>query len=103
MLLFVIVKKNFPRELLEEEEVHFVQAPVDQELQGENFEDRANDPMEEDNDDNNTIEEDEEDVINRFIRDTFNNVGIGDDGNQRASEPLNEGLKISLLSTCCCC
>ena len=47
--MFVIVKRNHPRELLEEEDVQFVQARVDQEvLHGENIEDPANHPMEED-------------------------------------------------------
>ena len=59
-LLFVIVKRNFPRALLEEEEIQFVQSPVGQEvMHGEKFEDIANDPMEEDNDANNTVKEDE--------------------------------------------
>ena len=106
-LLFVIVKRNRPRALLEEEEVQFVQVHVDQEvLHGEIFCDRANDHMEADNDANNTIEED---GTNRFIYETFNNVGIYDDGSQfddaydipvlhRESEPIYEGLNISLLS-----
>ena len=68
--------------MLEEEEVQFVQAPFDQELHGENIKDRANDPLEKDNDANNTIKEYEEYETNRFIQETFHNVGINDDGNQ---------------------
>ena len=54
--------------MLEEEEAQFVQVPADQHvLNGENFEDQANDPMEEENDDNNIFEEDEEDCTYIFI------------------------------------
>jgi len=65
--------------------------------------------MEEDTDANyNIVEEDEEDGTNRFIQETFNKARMDDDGNQfdvfydipvlgRASAPLYEGLKISLL------
>ena len=61
--------------------MQFVQALVVQEiLHGENFKDRANDPMEEDNDANNIVKEDEEEGTNGFIQETFNNVGIDDDG-----------------------
>ena len=74
--MFVIVKIGPPRELLKEEEVQFVQAPIQK--HGENIEDQAIDPMEEVNDANNTVEED---GTNRFIQDTFNNAGMDDDGN----------------------
>ena len=85
--------------MLKEEELLFVQVLNSQELHGEKIEDRANDPVEEDNDANNTFEED---GTNRFIQDTFKNVRINDDGNQfdvaynihvlqRESEPLYEG------------
>jgi hypothetical protein len=38
--------------------------------------------MEEVNDANNAVEEQEEDGTNRFIHETFNNVGMDDDVNQ---------------------
>lgn len=63
--------------LLDEEEVVVVQAHIQE--HGANIEDQANDPMEEYNDVDNTIEEDR---TNRLIHDTFNNVGMDDDGNQ---------------------
>lgn len=71
-----------------------------------NIEDQANDPMEEDNDVDNIFEEDETNIL---IKETFNNVGMDDDGNQyddrsfdlhvleREIKPLYEGSKTSLL------
>ena len=52
--LFVIIKERHPRELHVEEDV-VVQVHVQE--HGANIEDQVNDPMEEDVDDNNTIEE----------------------------------------------
>jgi len=54
-----------------------IQAPVQE--HGANIGDKANDPMEEDNDVDNTVEED---GTNRLIYETFNNVGMDHDGNQ---------------------
>ncbi len=45
---------------------------------GENIDDQVNDPMEEYNDADNVVEVD---GTNRFIQETFNNVGMDDDGN----------------------
>ena len=47
-----------------------------------NIEDQANVPMEEDNGANRNVKEYEEYHTNIFIQDTFNNVGVCDDGNQ---------------------
>ena len=75
---------------------------------GENIKDQANDPMEEYNDIDNTVEEDEEDGTDRFIYETFNTAGMDDDNNQfdgaydihvlqRDSEPVYESSEISIL------
>ena len=71
---------------------------------GANIEDQANnDPMEANDDDNNTIEED---GTHRLIQETFN-VGMDDDDNidgvfnipvlEKEIQPLYEGSKTSLL------
>jgi hypothetical protein len=71
-----------------------------------NIEDQVNDPMEEDDDANNIVEEDGTNIL---IQETFNNDGMDDDDDQldgvfdipileKASQPLYEGSKISLLS-----
>ena len=62
--------------MIDEEEVVVAQAPVQE--HGVNIEDQANDPMEEYNNVDNTVEEDR---INILIQETFNNVGMDDDGN----------------------
>jgi hypothetical protein len=86
------------------EEDVVVQAPVQE--HGANIEDQVNDPMEEDDDANNTVEEDGTNIL---IQETFNNVGMDDDDDQldgvfdipvleKATQPLYEGSKTSLLS-----
>ena len=45
---------------------------------GANIEDQANDPMEEDNDVDNIVEEGGANIL---IHETFNNFGMDDDGN----------------------
>ena len=64
-LLFVIVKIGPPRAFLKEEEVQFVQVPIQE--HGENIKDWANDPMKAVNDDSDIVEEDEEDGTYRFL------------------------------------
>jgi hypothetical protein len=56
------------------EEDVVVQALVQE--HGANIEDQVNDPMEEDDDANNTVEEDGTNIL---IQETFNNVGMDDD------------------------
>lgn len=63
--------------MLDEEEVAVVQAFV-QEHGAINIEYQTNDPMKEDNDVDNIVEED---GINRLIQETLNNVGIDHDRN----------------------
>ena len=71
---------------------------------GANIEDQANnDPMEANDDDNNTVEED---GTHRLIQETFN-VGMDDDDNidgvfcirvlEKEIQPLYEGFETSLL------
>jgi hypothetical protein len=59
------------------EEDVVVQAHVQE--HGANIEDQVNDPMEDDDDSNNTFEEDGTNIL---IQDTFNNVGMDDDDDQ---------------------
>jgi hypothetical protein len=70
-----------------------------------NIKDQVNDPMEEDDDDNNIVEEDGTNIL---IHETFNNARMDDDDDQldgvfdilvleKASQPLYEGSKTSLL------
>ena len=72
---------------------------------GENIEDQVNDPMEEDDDANNTAEEYGTNIL---IHETFNNVGMDDDDDQldgvfdilvleKETQPLYEGSITSLL------
>jgi hypothetical protein len=56
---------------------------------GENIEDQSNDPVEEEDDVNNTIEEDGRNIS---IEETFNNVGIDDD-----EDPLDGVFDIHVL------
>ena len=73
---------------------------------GTNIEYQVNDPMEEDDDANNTIEENGTNIL---IQEKFNNVGMDDDDDQldgifdipvleKEIQPLYEGSKTSLLS-----
>ena len=84
--LFVIIKKCHPRELAMQQDV-VVQAPVQE--HGANTEYQFNDPMEEEVDVNNTIEEDGRNIL---IEETFNNVGIDDD-----EDPLDGVFDIHVL------
>ena len=63
-----------------------VQEPIQE--HGVHIEDQVNDPMEEGDDANNTVEED---GINILIQETFNNVGMDDD-----DEKIDGGNKNSL-------
>jgi hypothetical protein len=85
------------------EEYVFVQAPV--QVHEANIEDQVNDPMEEYVNSNKIVEEDGTNIL---IQETFNNVGMDYDDKQidgvfyipvleKASQPLYEGSKTSLL------
>ena len=80
-----------------------VQVPIQE--HGANIEDQVNDPMEEDDDANNTIEEDGTNIL---IHETFNNDGMDDDDDQldgvfdipvleNTRQPLYEGSETSVL------
>ena len=76
--MFVIIQKQRLRELaMDEDVVVVIQAPTQE--HGENIEYQVNDPMEEDDDANNTVEEVGTNIL---IQDTFNNDGMNDDDDQ---------------------
>lgn len=102
--MFVIIQKQRLRELaMDEDVVVVIQAPTQE--HGENIEYQVNDPMEEDDDANNTVEEVGTNIL---IQDTFNNDGMNDDDDQvdgvfdrplieMETQSLYQGSKTSLL------
>lgn len=88
---------------MDQDVVVVIQAPTQE--HGENIEYQVNDPMEEDDDANNTVEEVGTNIL---IQDTFNNDGMNDDDDQvdgvfdrplieMETQSLYQGSKTSLL------